>query len=57
MALDLWRKDDIRNLLLGIDLACVLTASERSETEMAIFREGFEAALSAVAVEPRDLFS
>lgn len=50
MALDIWRKDDIRNVLLGIDLACMLMASDRSETETAIFREGFEAALSAVAV-------
>lgn len=50
MAVDIWRKDDIRNVLLGVNLACALMASDRGETETAIFREGFEAALSAVAV-------
>ena len=50
MTLDMWLKDDIRNVLLGIDLACAHMAAERSDYEAAVFREGFQAALSAVAV-------
>ena len=49
MALDLWWKDDIRNVLVGIDLACAQMATDRSEDERRAFREGFRAALSAVA--------
>lgn len=50
MTLDMWLKDDIRNVLLGIDLACAHMAAERSDDEAVVFREGFQAALSAVAV-------
>ena len=50
MTLDMWLKDDIRNVLLGIDLACAHMAAERADDEAAAFREGFQAALSAVAV-------
>lgn len=50
MALDIWLKDDIRNVLLGIDLACAHMAAERNDADAAVFRAGFQAALSAVAV-------
>ena len=50
MALDLWLKEDIRNVLLGIELACAHLATERSDAEAEVFRAGFQAALSAVAV-------
>ena len=49
MTLDMWWKDDIRNVLVGIDLACAQMATDRSEDERRAFREGFRAALSAVA--------
>jgi hypothetical protein len=49
MTLDLWWKDDIRNVLVGIDLACAQMAADRSEDERRAYREGFRAALSAVA--------
>ena len=50
MTLDMWLKEDIRNVLLGIDLACAHMAAERSDADAAVFRAGFQAALSAVAV-------
>ena len=50
MALDMWLKEDIRNVLLGIDLACAHMAAERSDVEAVAFRDGFQAALSSVAL-------
>jgi hypothetical protein len=50
MTLDMWLKEDIRNVLLGIDLACAHMAVERGDAEAIAFREGFQAALSSVAL-------
>ena len=49
MALDMWWKDDIRNVLVGIDLACAQMATDRNEDERCAYREGFRATLTAVA--------
>jgi len=50
MGLDMWFKDDIANVLYGIDLATARMATDRPDVEAAAFREGFRAALEAVEV-------
>lgn len=49
MNLDMWFKDDIRNMLLGIDFASMQNVSGLSSAEQTAFRNGFRAALLAVA--------
>jgi len=50
MGLDIWFKDDIRNILLGVELANGHLASRYSDAEVQAYREGFQAALVATAV-------
>jgi hypothetical protein len=50
MALDIWFKDDIRNILLGVELANGHLASRYSDAEVRAYREGFKAALVATAI-------
>ena len=50
MGLDLWAKDDIRNILLGVELANAHLATRYSNAEVRAYREGFQAALAATAV-------
>ena len=50
MGLDLWTKEDIRNTLLGLELANGHLASRYSDDEVRAYREGFRAALVATAV-------
>ena len=50
MGLDIWFKEDIRNILLGIELANGHLASYCSDDEVRAYREGFRAALIATAV-------
>lgn len=50
MGLDLWTKEDIRNTLLGLELANGHLASRYSDDEVRAYREGFRAALIATAV-------
>ena len=49
MTLDMWFKDDIRNILLGVELAAKsqLLAAEGETTRA--YREGFDAAVTAIA--------
>ena len=49
MGLDIWFKDDIRNILLGVELANGHLASRYSDDEVRAYREGFKAALAATA--------
>ncbi len=49
MNLDMWFKDDIRNVLVGIEFASAQTVSGQSDAEQTAFRDGFRAALLAVA--------
>lgn len=49
MGLDIWFKEDIRNILLGVDLANAHLAAQYSDTEVRAYREGFRAALIATA--------
>jgi hypothetical protein len=50
VGLDLWTKEDIRNTLLGLELANGHLASHCSDDEVRAYREGFRAALAATAV-------
>ncbi len=50
MGLDIWFKEDIRNILLGVELANGHLASRYSDDEVRAYREGFKAALAATAV-------
>ncbi len=50
MGLDLWSKDDIRNILLGVELASAQLAIHCRDAEVRAYREGFRAALAATAV-------
>jgi hypothetical protein len=50
MALDIWFKEDIRNILLGVELASAHLATHYSDDEVRAYREGFKAALAAAAV-------
>lgn len=50
MTLNMWLKDDIRNILLGIDFAGSQMAADRADLEGQAFRDGFRTALAAVAV-------
>ena len=47
--LDMWWKDDIGNVLLGIDMCSVHMATGRNEAERSAYQDGFHAALQAVA--------
>ena len=49
MGIDMWFKDDIRNILLGVELAArsQLLAAEGETTRA--YREGFDAAITAIA--------
>lgn len=49
MNLDMWFKDDIRNVLVGIEFASAQSVSGLSDAEQTAFRNGFRAALLAVA--------
>ncbi|MBC8492518.1 MAG: hypothetical protein H8D43_01935 [Chloroflexi bacterium] len=49
MGLDLWTKEDIRNTLLGLELANTHLAIRYNDAEVQAYREGFRAALVATA--------
>jgi hypothetical protein len=49
MGLDIWFKDDIKNILTGVELANGHLASHYSDAEVRAYREGFKAALAATA--------
>jgi hypothetical protein len=59
MGLDLWSKEDIRNILLGVELANAHLASHYGDAEVRAYREGFKAAIAATAVSfgiyPREI--
>ena len=50
MGLDVWFKDDIRNVLMGVELASAHLASHCPGHETQAYREGFQAALIATAI-------
>jgi hypothetical protein len=49
MGLDIWFKDDIKNILLGVEFANAHLASYCREDEVQAYRDGFRAALLATA--------
>lgn len=49
MNLDMWFKDDIRNVLVGIEFASAQSVNDLSDAEQMAFRNGFRTALLAVA--------
>jgi hypothetical protein len=59
MGLDVWFKDDVRNILLGLDMATAHLASNYTQPEVRSYQDGFEAALVALAVSfgirPREI--
>ena len=50
MARDLWIRDDIRNVLLGLELSSRHTAGQVSDGAVDAYRQGFTAALAAAAL-------
>lgn len=50
MALDMWFKDDITNILLSLDLALAATSRWAEGSQVEAYRHGYEAALMATAV-------
>jgi hypothetical protein len=50
MGLDIWFKDDIKNILLGVEFANAHLAARYGDAEVRAYREGFTAALTATAV-------
>jgi hypothetical protein len=50
MGTDLWLKDDIRNILVGVDLANAHIASHLDDVATTMYRQGFRAALIAAAI-------
>jgi hypothetical protein len=50
MGLDVWFKEDLRNILLGMDVAAANLAANYTQPEARAYRDGFEAALVALAV-------
>jgi hypothetical protein len=49
MGLEMWFKDDIRNILLGIELASAHLECHYTGPEVQVYREGFRAALASMA--------
>jgi hypothetical protein len=50
MGLDMWFKDDLRNILLSINASSAATARWSSDPQMVAYRQGYQAALAAVAI-------
>jgi hypothetical protein len=50
MSSQIWFKDEIRDILLGIEVANAHAALYSGDPEMRAYRVGFRAALAAVAV-------
>ena len=59
MALDMWFQDDIRNVLLGLNMANRALVTSVDYQEGLAFQRGFQAALLATAMSfgivPRDI--
>lgn len=49
MGVDMWLKEDVRNILTGVHLAHANLAQHFSDPEVRAYREGFAAALTATA--------
>jgi len=49
MGIDMWFKDDIRNILLGVELAAKSQLVETEGETTRAYREGFDAAVTAIA--------
>jgi len=49
MTLDMWFKDDIRNILLGVELAARSQLPEAEAETVRAYRAGFNAAITAIA--------
>ncbi len=50
MAIDIWFRDDIRNLLLSLNASSATTARVANSPHMAVYRLGYQEALAAVAL-------
>lgn len=50
MGVEIWFKEDIRNILLSIDVSSAATARWSNDPQMAAYRHGYQAALAAVAL-------
>ena len=59
MALDMWFQDDIRNVLLGLNMASRALVTSVEYQEGLAFQRGFQAALLATAISfgivPREI--
>jgi hypothetical protein len=50
MSVDIWLKEDIRNILLSVNVSSAATAKWSNDPQMAAYRRGYQAALAAVAL-------
>jgi len=50
MAVEIWFKEDIRNILLSINASSAATARLSNDPQMIAYRQGYQAALAAVAL-------
>jgi hypothetical protein len=50
MGMDAWFKEDIRNLLLSINISSAATARWSNDSRIVAYRQGYQAALVAVAI-------
>jgi hypothetical protein len=50
MGLDIWYKDDIRNVLMGIGVASAHVSERYTDSDIEAYRAGFQAALAAIAL-------
>lgn len=50
MALQMWLLDDIRNVLLGLELTSAASAAQLPDEEARAYRLGFRTALAATAL-------
>ncbi len=50
MALDMWFKEDIRNVLLSLNLVSAATSRWVQDARLDAYRHGYEEAIAAVAL-------
>jgi hypothetical protein len=50
LGVEIWFKEDIRNILLSVNVSSAATAKWSNDPEMIAYRQGYQAALAAVAL-------
>jgi hypothetical protein len=50
MGLEMWFRDDVRNMLLSLSVSSALAGQWSEDPQLAAYRAGYQAAIGAVAV-------